>query len=329
MSSADGARPRLSVNLMPEAPVGELVELAVLAESLGYRRCWVYDEGLVTRDVYVTLAAIAGATSTIRIGPGITNPYVRHPGATAAAIATLDEMSGWRAFVGIGAGGGITLGPLAIDRRKPLTTVEQMVGVLRRLFAGERVDLDGDVFSLANAHLAYGRAGTEIILAGRGPKMTALGARIADGFNLSYIHKELLADHCAALRSGAGDRPFTITYSTMVATTDAELAEARAALTFRLVDSPPEVKAMIGMTDADTAAIRAALAEGGTAAAAHLVREEWVPSFVICGTPTDAAAELASLMDAHGIDEFQLPVLHPHSAADLIGRTAAAFADVR
>ena len=49
----------LSVNLMPKGPVAEVADLAVLAERLGYRRCWVYDEGLVTRDVYVTLAAIA------------------------------------------------------------------------------------------------------------------------------------------------------------------------------------------------------------------------------------------------------------------------------
>jgi len=309
---------QLSVNLMPEAPVQHLVELAVLAESLGYRRCWVYDEGLVTRDVYVTLAAIAGATSEIRLGPGITNPYVRHPGATAAAVATLDEYSGGRAFVGIGAGGGITLGPMAIDRRKPLTTVAAMVAALRMLFAGERVDYDGAVFSLADAHLDYGRSDIEIILAGRGPKMTALGAAQADGFNLSYIHKDLLGHHAQVLRSGAADRPFVITYSTMIATTDAELDEARTALTFRLVDSPPEVKERIGMSDADTAAIRAALAAGGTAAAARHVREEWVPQFVICGSPAEARAELTALMRTHGIDEFQLPVLHPHRAASQI-----------
>ena len=74
----------LSVNLMPEGPIGQVVELARLAEASGYRRCWVYDEGVHTRDVYVTLAAIAGATERVGLGPGITNPYVRHPGATAS-----------------------------------------------------------------------------------------------------------------------------------------------------------------------------------------------------------------------------------------------------
>ena len=59
---------------MPKGPVAEVADLAVLAEWLGYSRCWVYDEGLVTRDVYVTLAAIALATEKILLGPGITNP---------------------------------------------------------------------------------------------------------------------------------------------------------------------------------------------------------------------------------------------------------------
>ncbi len=87
---------------------------------------------------------------------------------------------------------GLTLGPLGIERRKPLTTVGEMVAALRALFAGERVEHTGATFSLRDAHLDYARPDIEIILAGRGPKMTALGASAADGFNLSYIHKDLL-----------------------------------------------------------------------------------------------------------------------------------------
>ena len=75
----------------------------------------------------MTLTAIALATERILLGPGITNPYVRHPGVTAAAVATIDELSGGRAFVGLGAGGGLTLDPLGIDRRRPVVTVGHMV----------------------------------------------------------------------------------------------------------------------------------------------------------------------------------------------------------
>jgi len=315
----------LSVNLMAKAPVDQIVDLAVLAEDLGCSRCWVYDEGLVTRDVYVTLAAIATRTERIAVGPGITNPYVRHPGATATAIATLDELSGGRAFVGLGAGGGLTLGPLGIDRHKPLTAVAQTVEALRALFAGQRVTQDGETFSLTDAHLDYGRSDIEIILAGRGPKMIQLGGGKADGFYLSYIHKDLLADHMQSLRQEAAGRSFHITYSTMVATTDAEYEAVRAQLTFRLVDSPAQVKSRIGMSDDDTARIRAALADGGPNLAAEHVKPEWVPSFAIVGTPEECGRELTGLLATHGIDEFQIPVQDIDHGADLIERTAALF----
>ena len=133
---------------MAKAPVGEIVELAVLAEQMGYERCWLFDEGVMTRDVFVTLAAIAERTSTIKIGPGITNPYVRHPGATAAAIASIDELSDGRAFIGVGAGGGLALGPLAVERTRPLQVVADAVTAMRGLFAGDTVTMTSETLSL-------------------------------------------------------------------------------------------------------------------------------------------------------------------------------------
>ncbi|HJO80744.1 MAG: LLM class flavin-dependent oxidoreductase [Acidimicrobiales bacterium] len=318
----------LSVNLMPKGPVTEVTDLAVLAERLGYRRCWVYDEGLVTRDVYVTLTAIALATEQILLGPGITNPYVRHPGVTAAAVATIDELSGGRAFVGLGAGGGLTLDPLGIDRRRPVVTVGHMVSTLHNLFAGETVDFDGEVFSLKSASLNFGRSNIAVILAGRGPRMVALGGEIADGFNLSYIHKDLLGEHVSTLRSAARrhNRQFLITYSTMLVTSEEEFREARASLSFRLADSPIAVQELIGMTETEANEIREALAEGGTAAAAHLVREEWVTQFTIVGSHKETGAELRDLLARQGIDEFQLPVQRLEGSAALIERTAGMVA---
>ncbi|MGI9611575.1 MAG: LLM class flavin-dependent oxidoreductase [Acidimicrobiales bacterium] len=312
---------------MGTAPVGQLVELARLADEVGYRRCWVYDEGLATRDVYVTLAAIATATDQILIGPGVTNPYVRHPGATATAIATLDELSGGRAFLGLGAGGGLTLTPLGIDRHRPLSTVAAMIADLRRLWAGERVTSDNGAYSLDGARLGYGRDDIEIIIAGRGPKMLDLGARAADGFYLGYIHKSLLADAVAELRAGAaaGGRPgpFTITYSTMLARTAADIEGARAQLTFRLVDSPPEVRDLLGMTDDQVAAVRAGLAEGGPSAAAEHIDPAWVGDFVIDATDGDVGPRLRSLLAEGDVDEFQLPVTDIDTAAALIENVAA------
>ena len=315
----------ISVNLMPQSHIKETVALAKLAEKLGYKRCWIYDEGLHTRDVYVTLSCVALSTKHILLGPGITNSYTRHPGTTAAAIASLDELSNGRAFIGLGAGGGLTLDPFGIKRSNPITTVSDTVFALRELFSGQRVDLRSKEFSLQSALLSYGRSDIEIFLAGRGPKMTRLGADVADGFYLSYIHKDFLLEHITTLRKAAVRQPYRIIYSTMIVSSAEEFDEARCALSFRLVDSPIEVKERIGMNEKDTDLIRQALLDGGPKMAAKFVQKEWVEQFVIVGTLKEAAAELKKLMEDYDIDEFQLPVGQSKDQKKLIERTSKMF----
>ena len=88
-------RPRIGVASLVERPMGELAERARAFESFGYDDIWVPDERLL-RNAYVSLAAVAGATSRVGLGTAVTNPYTRHPVITAAAIATIDELSAWR-----------------------------------------------------------------------------------------------------------------------------------------------------------------------------------------------------------------------------------------
>ncbi len=309
--STTGVDLPLGVSLMAHGPTADLVEDARRAEAAGCRRCWVYDEGLATRDAWVTMTAVALATSRIRIGPGITNPYTRHPGTTAAALASLDEVSGGRAFLGLGAGGGITLGPMGVDRVRPLEAVEQAVVAVRGLLDGGPVELASSTFSLSSARMGFGRPGTEVFLAGRGPRMTDLGARVADGFVLGWIHRDLMGDHVAALRvaSAGRDRPMTLVWSTLPVVDEDGFRLARESLTFRLADSPTAVKERIGMTADDTADIRDALRSGGPPAAAHLVREEWVDPFVVMGDRRAVGAEVRATMARLGIDEFQVPAV--------------------
>jgi 5,10-methylenetetrahydromethanopterin reductase len=313
-----------SVNIMPEAPVGRIVEVARAAEALGFRRCWVYDEGLAARDVFVVLAAIAAATTRIGIGTGITNPYTRHPAQTAAAIAALDELSGGRAFMGVGAGGSLTLDPLGIERPRPLRSVREMIVTARALLDGGRVDHAGE-FTLRGAVLDHGRSGIEIWLAGRGPKMLTLGGEVADGVMLEFIHRRSLDAEIERVRAAAtaAGRRVRLAYSTMVATDAHALEIIRPHMTYRLVDSPPVVRHMIGMTDADAEAVRAGMG-GGLAAAAALVHDEWILPFVVHGSVEEAAAELRRLAAA-GIDEFVLPIVTVEGAETLMEATARVF----
>ena len=195
----------LSCLVVPEAPVASIVEIAKAAEAVGCRRVWIPDEGLAARDCYVTLAAIAAATDRIELGPGITNGYTRHPGVTATAMATLDELSDGRAVLGVGAGGGLTLTPLAIDRDSPLRAIRDVITVGRQLWAGQVIDHDGISGRFVDAKLGFTRPDIAIWIAGRGPKVMALGGELADGFMLSYLHKDLIGAHIATIAdSGQG-----------------------------------------------------------------------------------------------------------------------------
>jgi len=312
-----------SVNLIPEASVDSMRDLAIMSEKLGFERCWVYDEGLATRDVYVTMTAILRATENLIVGPGITNSYTRHPGQTAAAIASLDEMSDGRAFLGIGAGGSLTLDPLGIQRYKPLETVRQTISACRQLFAGEKVDLEGPVFSFKSAQLDYGRSDIEIWLAGRGPKMLDLGGAFTDGVMLDFIFKPSLGEYVNQIRMGAereGNDP-KICYSTMIVTDDESLEIVRPHMTYRLVDSPAKVMEELGISEKDISNIRGALADG-LEAAAEYVSDDWVLPFVISGSVKECADELADLFEMHGFDEFMIPVFEPDSGISLLETTA-------
>ena len=311
------------VMLTPVVPLPRVVELARLAEELGYNRIWVPDEGLATRDVFVTLAAIASATERIRIGPGLTNPYTRHPALTAAAMASIDELSDGRAFLCYGAGGSLAMGPLGVERVRPLAHVRDAIELTRRLLAGESVEEGLPTVSVRNASLDTYRADLEIWFAGRGARMLEQAGAMTDGVLLEFLHKPTLGDYVERVRAGAqaaGNKP-TLCYSTTVVTDLARLDEIRPHMTYRIVDSPPAVKSTLGVSDSDTAAIRDAMTHG-LDVAAELIPDEWIEPFVVKGTVAECAAELSTLMAGHGFDEFMLVIADMDAAEALMADVA-------
>jgi 5,10-methylenetetrahydromethanopterin reductase len=141
--------PKLGLLLNAEYPLSELVRLGRLAEELGYEALW-YTDIRFARECYLGLAAVAAATSKIQLGPGVTDPYSRHPAITAATIATLDELSGGRARLGLGTGG-YGFAQLGLERRLPVAALRETIEIVRGLLAGGPMALEGKVISLAES----------------------------------------------------------------------------------------------------------------------------------------------------------------------------------
>ena len=173
--------PTLSVLLFSEYPTAKLVELGRLVEDLGYWGLW-YTDVRFARDCFIGLAAVAAHSSRIRLGSGVCDPYSRHPSAIAAAIASLDEMSGGRAVLGLGTGGQ-GLRELGIEQKLPVAALREAVQMVRALIRGETVTAEGKVVSLASARLDFAppRSEIPIYFATHGAQITRLAGQIADG----------------------------------------------------------------------------------------------------------------------------------------------------
>ena len=113
---------KFGIEFVPQIPLNELVRLVKIAEDVGFEYAWITDH-YNNKNVYETLALIAAETETIKMGPGVTNPYVRSPAISASAIATIDEISEGRATFGIGPGDKATFDALGIEWTKPLPEV--------------------------------------------------------------------------------------------------------------------------------------------------------------------------------------------------------------
>ena len=143
-------------------------------------RLWVADEQFL-RDAWVQLGGIAAVTSRVSIGICVTDPYIRHPALTATAAATLHELSGGRALLGLGAGS-TGFDALGIAQRSPARAVTECIELCRMLWTEPApFSYQGEQIRFTASRLDFTPPGPiPIYVAARGPKMLATAAKFAD-----------------------------------------------------------------------------------------------------------------------------------------------------
>jgi alkanesulfonate monooxygenase SsuD/methylene tetrahydromethanopterin reductase-like flavin-dependent oxidoreductase (luciferase family) len=180
---------------------------AVAAEDAGFDGLWTWDHlrdpdddgGPGVPEAWTTLTALAEATRRLMLGPLVLNVANRPPGVLANMAATLQQVSGGRLLLGIGAGG---------SRRTPYAVEQQAIGarvdgdavraqrvvdaitLIRRLWSGEKGFLRPD-------------PPPPIIVGGFGPRMAGIAGTHGDGFNTQAFHPQL-AELLRVAREGHG-----------------------------------------------------------------------------------------------------------------------------
>lgn len=166
--------------------VERTLETIRLADRAGIDSVWL-SEDPDGWDAFAVLGAAARCTDRIRLGTGVTNPYLRHPNLLAMSISTLDRLSNGRAFLGLGRGQ-----PEWYERRlsydvgNPLTALTDTVDLLRQWWVEPfRASVDG-YFHVENWAHAFGpTTRPPVYLAALGPKALRLGTAKFDGLLIS------------------------------------------------------------------------------------------------------------------------------------------------
>ena len=295
----------------------EQLELALLAERLGFEAFFRSDHyrsfpgptDKPTTDAWAVLAGIARETRTIRLGTLVSPVTFRHPGSFAKVVTTVDEMSGGRVDVGVGAGWNdpehSQLGLHFPEVGERADLLEDELAILHGLweepdgwsFEGRKVSIRDASFNPKPVQ----RPHPPIIVGGEGrPRSLRLAARYADEYNMSSSDADQCIEKFALLDAECrkiGRDPSTMRKSVMVGF----LVGANQAEFERRVH---DLLVMIG--------------EAGTDASAWL--DEHRPRWIF-GLPDEARA-MATRFAATGVDRIMLQDLLPrdHAMVELIAR---------
>jgi alkanesulfonate monooxygenase SsuD/methylene tetrahydromethanopterin reductase-like flavin-dependent oxidoreductase (luciferase family)/predicted kinase len=212
-----GLRFYLQISRFPATGLaGWLTEVASTAEDLGFAGVAVMDHLIQIPQVgrafepipeaYTTLAYLAGRTGRLELGALVSGVTLRNPALLAKMVATLDVLSGGRAYCGLGAGWFAaeqkSYGYGAWSPGQRLAALEDALHILPLMWGPGKASYQGRMTTIEEA-VCYPRpaATVPIIVGGRGPRLIDLAVRLADGINLAAADLDRLLPAVEAARA--------------------------------------------------------------------------------------------------------------------------------
>ncbi|OUJ18120.1 Coenzyme F420-dependent N5N10-methylene tetrahydromethanopterin reductase Mer [Methanonatronarchaeum thermophilum] len=300
---------KFGVELLPNRPVEEVVEIGCRQEEIGVDQLWVADH-FNNRNIYCVLTGIAVETSSVSLGPGVTNPYVVHPGITASAISTVDEVSGGRAMLGLGAGDRTTINKLGLDWDKPVSRTQEAVYVIRRLVRGERLTHDCDFFELDSAKLDISSTEIPIFVGGQGPKMLEMAGLVGDGVLINASHPKDIEVGMERVLHGRENSDYNpkgdievVAHTCFSVDSDREKAldAVRPVIAFVAATAPEKVIERHNISLEERDRLQDKIRKDRFGEAKKLVTDKMIDAFSISGTPGECKDRIEELI-SKGVD---------------------------
>ncbi len=305
-----------------------MLELARVAEECGFDALWKGESN--SADPIVSLAAIATSTRTIKLGTGVYHIFGRSPVTLGIQAATLNDLSGGRALIGLGVSNKTIASWHGATFDRPVRRIREYAEVVRRVASGERADGDQELYRAQGFKLSWmpRYPNVSLYFAGLGEQMTRTAGAHADGILVNMANPAMLRDIVARVRRGAleaGRNPDDLEYAAKVRVSihpDREVAGRRlkhVLAFYNIAEYYRDMIASMGFAD-ESARIRAEYQRAGFRAA-----QDVVPDSLVEGLPTIAAA---SSEEAHerlqpyletGITRLIIPFLP--ATDDAVGET--------
>ena len=321
-----------------ELGVDEIIELCRLAEQVGFDRFGITDFPFHF-DCVALMAACLRATERIEVESLVTTPYARLADVAACAWATLGELSGGRAILGIGGGveapSQVWVPPWGNTRPHPVQATRELVAICRQMWRGEVPTTEGEVLRASGLPLDFVTKPVPVLIAARGPRMLQLAGEIADIVHIAspylgrvYQRENLALIAKGAHRAGRTMSDFEIDLSvSLCASSDGQEARRLGKLTTGAAilwmagadeyarkradwQRPPDFAVPDEVVDALATKWDMWSGEVMSPAVEALITDQILDQFTVAGTPDDCVAPLASL--AHDFPEvtgfrFKLP----------------------
>jgi alkanesulfonate monooxygenase SsuD/methylene tetrahydromethanopterin reductase-like flavin-dependent oxidoreductase (luciferase family) len=292
-------------------PPSLTIDFAGRAEAAGWRTAWFPE--ITFGDSFGPATAAALQTERIGIATGVVGVWSRSPVTMALQAATLHQLSGGRLLLGLGVQArGYVEAWHGQTYRKPVEAVRDFVTILRRVFAGELVTYEGEVFSVRNFHLDMELPAEplKIYIAANGPRMTELAGEIADGTvgwfqSLEYVRDVTMpAIRRGAERVGRSLEGFeaTVGFPAVVTRDDSGLEQAKGQVMMfatALDSAPAYLESVRAAGFGDVAeAIGERVRAGDLRGAVALVPDELTQATVMAGSAESVRARIEAYQAA-------------------------------
>lgn len=289
----------------------ETIGLAKKAEEIGMESVWIAED-YFQGGAFSIASACAVNTRDIQIGIGVINPYTRHPALIAMEAVSLDEISGGRTLIAMGASNKRWMELQAgIPYVKPLTAVKECTRIMKGLIRGEEVRFQGDYFQTGPLKLENKalRPNQPIFLGVKGDKALVAAGEIADGVLLSagspLAYISYVRERLAIGAKNAGRDPAEIKIAvylpTYIRENGQEAIDAMRPLTARYLGlhGANALTLSAGLKAEETEPFREAFLRGETAALP--VSDQMVDALVVAGDPQHCRRRIQEYRDA-GVD---------------------------